>query len=204
ELNRPRGKRVRFVVIQHVTHRQRQRIEVILDAEELKRVLPITVGEIALQGLETGNLPGHVPAVRHDGYERDGQPQQQASCRGWAAPVRARRCDSFTPKMEGHRQVSQSCPHRQNRKAARRRTDRETPKGTGQKYLKRLELSPDCLDNSLGSNDLLFSAEIFLKRALLGLSTSSPEIRANKPATVKVEAEKRRTAMVGQPISRAV
>src|SRR5262249_4367320 len=27
---------------------------------------------------------------------------------------------------------------------------------------------------------------------------------ANKPATVKVEAEKRRTAMVGQPISRAV
>src|SRR5207244_12187026 len=35
----------------------------------------------------------------------------------------------------------------------------------------------------------------------LGAGTSSPEVRANKPPTVKVEGEKKRTARVGQPIS---
>jgi hypothetical protein len=38
----------------------------------------------------------------------------------------------------------------------------------------------------------------------LGAGTSSPEVRANTPPTVKVEGEKRRTAKVGQPISLAV
>jgi hypothetical protein len=74
-----------LIVVQHVAHGERQRIQIVLDAQQLERPLAIAVGEIGLQGAETGNLPGYVPRFGDDSRQRDDEPNQKAGARGRSA-----------------------------------------------------------------------------------------------------------------------
>ena len=77
KLRRPGRQRIRLVAVEHVAHRQAELVQVVLDAEQLERVLPAAVDQIRLQHAQAGDLPRHVPRIGHHGRERDDQPEQQ-------------------------------------------------------------------------------------------------------------------------------
>ena len=40
---------MRFIALEHIPHRESERIQVVLDAQQLQRVLPVAVGKFILQ-----------------------------------------------------------------------------------------------------------------------------------------------------------
>ena len=79
ELRRPRRQRIGPLAVEHVAHGERQRIQIVLNAEKLQGILAITVGEVGLKNAKPGNLPGHIPGIDQDGRQRDDQSDQQPS-----------------------------------------------------------------------------------------------------------------------------
>ena len=77
ELRGPGRHGVVLVVVQDVSHRERDRVEIVLDAQQLQGVFPVPIGQIGLQRPEARYLPGDVPRVRRDRGERDDQAEQQ-------------------------------------------------------------------------------------------------------------------------------
>ena len=49
ELRRPRDQRIGLAGVQHVAHRERELIQIVLDAQQLQRVAAVPIGEIGLQ-----------------------------------------------------------------------------------------------------------------------------------------------------------
>jgi hypothetical protein len=86
ELRDPCGERVAGVVVEHVAHRQRDGIEVVLNPQELQRVLPIAFGKVGLQRAQPRDLPADVPRRRDDRRQRHEQAQQKASRRRALSP----------------------------------------------------------------------------------------------------------------------
>ena len=81
ELRRPRGQRIRLVVIQHVAHGQRQGVEIVLNAQQLQGVFAVAVHQIVLQFPQAGDLPGDVSGIGHHGGQGNDQPQDKS--RSW-------------------------------------------------------------------------------------------------------------------------
>ena len=96
ELRRPRGQGIGLVVVQHVAHGQRQGVEVVLNAQQLQRVLAVAVDQVVLQLPQAGDLPGDVPGVGHHGGQSDDQPQDKS--RSWR-PMR-RRWARHAPRIQ--------------------------------------------------------------------------------------------------------
>ncbi len=76
ELRRPRRQRVGLIVIQHVAHRQRQRVQIVLDAKQLERIFPVAVHQIVLQFAQARNLPRDVRRISDHGRQGNNQPQK--------------------------------------------------------------------------------------------------------------------------------
>src|SRR6266705_612636 len=87
ELRRPGGERIGLVVIEHVAHRKSERVQVILDAQELQRVLAAEIGQIILQIAKSGNLNGDVPGISHHRGKRNHQSEDE--CGSGRTPWRA-------------------------------------------------------------------------------------------------------------------
>ena len=85
ELGRPGCERVLSLTIEHVAHRQAERVEIVLDAQQLKRVPATPIDEVGLQAPQPGDLPRDVPGIRHDGRNRNRQPDQKTRGRRPAA-----------------------------------------------------------------------------------------------------------------------
>ena len=82
--NLPGIERIGLGALDHVAHCQSERVEVILDAQKLERVLPVAVDGVGLQPAHDLDLAQRVPGEDADGQQRDGEPdQQRASWRGW-------------------------------------------------------------------------------------------------------------------------
>jgi hypothetical protein len=77
KLRCPGGQGIRLVAVQHVAHGQRQRVQVVLDPQQLQRILAVPAREVVLQGAEPGNLPCDVGGIRHHCDQRDDQSQNQ-------------------------------------------------------------------------------------------------------------------------------
>jgi len=77
ELRRPRRQPVVLLGIQHVAHGEAERVEVVLDAQQLQRIAAVAVGQLGLQRAEAGDTRPDVPGVRDDGEQRQHQPEQQ-------------------------------------------------------------------------------------------------------------------------------
>ena len=86
ELRRPSGKRIGLIVVEHVAHSQRQGIQVVLNAQELKRVFAVPAGKIVLQFAKTRNLHRDVPGVGDHRGQSDEESQKQT--RSWGAARR--------------------------------------------------------------------------------------------------------------------
>jgi hypothetical protein len=71
ELRGPRRQRIGLIVVQHVAHRQGQRVQIVLDAKQLQRVFPVAVHQIVLQFAQAGDLPRDVSRVSNHGRQRD-------------------------------------------------------------------------------------------------------------------------------------
>lgn len=87
ELRLPRRERVALIVVEHVAHAERERIKVILDSQELQRILAIAIGDIVLEFAQAGYLARDVKRIRDNGNERDDQAEEEA--RSWSASRRA-------------------------------------------------------------------------------------------------------------------
>src|SRR5579864_9086663 len=77
ELRRPRRQWVRLAGVQHVAHRQPDRVQIVLYTQQLQRVSPVPVDHFTLQFAQTGKLHPDVKRVRHHGGERDDQPEEK-------------------------------------------------------------------------------------------------------------------------------
>ena len=88
ELRRPGGERIALARIEHVAHRQRELVQVVLNAQELQRVPAVPIGELGLQPPQARDLPRDVPRVGDDRRQRDEQAQQQGQGRRPARGVR--------------------------------------------------------------------------------------------------------------------
>jgi hypothetical protein len=77
ELPPPRFERIRFVAIDHVAHCQPQRVEVVLDAQELERILAAALDGARLEVLEHRDLAQGVEREHGHGGQRDGEAHQQ-------------------------------------------------------------------------------------------------------------------------------
>ncbi len=67
-----------MVVVQHVAHRQPELIQIVLDAQELQRILAVPIDQVALQRPQADNLAVDVERVGDNGRERQDQPDQEA------------------------------------------------------------------------------------------------------------------------------
>ena len=81
ELSAPGFDRVGFVAVEHVPHRQAQRMQFVLDAQELEGILAIPVHGARLQVLQSGNLVERVEREHRDRGERDRKPHEQTTGR---------------------------------------------------------------------------------------------------------------------------
>jgi hypothetical protein len=72
---------VLYVSIEHIAHREAEGIQVILDAQQLERVLPVAVGKFTLQFSQAGDLNRGVPGVGHDC--RDGNRESEDQTESW-------------------------------------------------------------------------------------------------------------------------
>ena len=119
ELRRPGRERIRLVAVEHVAHRQAERVEIVLDAQQLERVLAVAIGEVRLQRAQAGDLPRDVPRIGDHGRERDDQSEQQRRRRRSAlrgSPVVA---TSPRPRADGLSTARRSGPSSAARRPAR-------------------------------------------------------------------------------------
>ena len=79
ELRNPGDDGVRLGGVLHVAHGQAERVEVVLDAEEVEGVAAIAVDEVALEFMEAGELKGDVGGEREDGEDGDEQAEIEAA-----------------------------------------------------------------------------------------------------------------------------
>ena len=77
ELRAPGAQRIRLIDFDHVPHRQRQLVEIVLNTEQLQRFAPAGVAELGLEAAEAGDLAGNVPGIRQHHGEGDQQPTNQ-------------------------------------------------------------------------------------------------------------------------------
>ena len=78
ELRRPRGQRIGLVTADHVAHGHGEQVEIVLDSQQLQRILAIAVHQFGLQFAQPGHLPRDIGRIRHYRGQRDEQAQQQA------------------------------------------------------------------------------------------------------------------------------
>jgi hypothetical protein len=90
ELRGPRGERIAFVGVDHVAHRERGKVQVVLDAEQLQRVLAASLGQIGLERPQPADLVRDVPRVRQDGSKGDEQADHETDRGGPARWARLR------------------------------------------------------------------------------------------------------------------
>jgi len=76
KLSRPRRQRIRFVRVEHIAHGQGERMEIVLDAQQLQRVLTVAVDGMSLQSADHFDLAQRVPGKDRDGQQRDREPDQ--------------------------------------------------------------------------------------------------------------------------------
>ena len=77
-----------MVVVQHVPHREPEQMQIVLNAQQLERILAVPIDQVALKHTQAGNLAIDVDRVGHDGRERQDQPNQEAGVgdRLWGEP----------------------------------------------------------------------------------------------------------------------
>jgi len=66
----------------HVAHGEAERVEIVLDAEELERVAAVAIDEVALHSADTGKLESDVSGVSEYGEDGDGEAEVEAACGG--------------------------------------------------------------------------------------------------------------------------
>src|SRR5450432_2162219 len=86
KLRLPRSQRIRLLIIhqtgvEHVAHRDADRIQFVLNAQQLQRVFAVAVNQIALQFAQAGDAPGHISRVPDHRRQRNHQPDVKWSCR---------------------------------------------------------------------------------------------------------------------------
>ena len=64
----------------HVAHSEAERVEVVLNAEELERVTAVAVNEVALHFVDYGELEGDVGGISKDGEDGDDEAEVEAAC----------------------------------------------------------------------------------------------------------------------------
>ena len=95
ELRGPRGQRIRLIAVEHVAHRQAERVEIVLDAEQLERVRAVAIGEVGLQLAQARNLARRVP--RHATTASKGHARPSSSAGVGDRPSAARLAPITTP-----------------------------------------------------------------------------------------------------------
>ena len=103
ELRGPGGQRIRFAGIEHIAHRQPGGVQVVLHAEQLQRIAPVTVHHLALQLAQAGELRSDVERIRNNGSERDEQPEKKP---GRRRALRGRLHDERIPQAAASRRRS--------------------------------------------------------------------------------------------------
>jgi hypothetical protein len=78
KLRRPGGERIRFVIVNHIAHGDREQVQIVLDAQQLEGILAVAVNQFGLKLAQTCDLPRDVRRVGDDRGERDDQAKQQA------------------------------------------------------------------------------------------------------------------------------
>ena len=78
ELLGPGHHRVGAIVIQHVAHRQPQLVQIVLNAQELQRILAIPLDQATLERPQSDNLALDIERVCDDGRERQDKANQEA------------------------------------------------------------------------------------------------------------------------------
>ena len=78
ELRYPGEDRVGLRGILHVAHGEAERVEVVLDAEELKGVTAVAVDEVALHFVDACELEGDVSGVGENGEDGDDEAEVEA------------------------------------------------------------------------------------------------------------------------------
>src|SRR5262249_4397635 len=78
KLRGPGGQRIGLSGGEHVAHGKRERVEIVLNAEELERVSAIAIGELALQLLQSANLADDVGRVGDDSGERQDEAEKES------------------------------------------------------------------------------------------------------------------------------
>ena len=63
----PRGERVGLIIADHVPHGDSEQVQIILNAQQLQRVLAITVDQFRLKSAQPGHLPCDVRRIGQDG-----------------------------------------------------------------------------------------------------------------------------------------
>ena len=63
--------------VEHVAHREPERVQIVLDAQQLQRVLAVAVGEAGLQLPQAADLAGQVVRVGRHRRQGDDHPRQQ-------------------------------------------------------------------------------------------------------------------------------
>ena len=81
KLRRPCRERVGFVIVEHVAHGEAERVQIILNAQQLQRVFSIAIDEIILQFAKAGNLPRDVAGITYDSGKRDDQSKKESASR---------------------------------------------------------------------------------------------------------------------------
>ena len=79
ELRDPGEDGIGFGGILHVTHGQAERVEVVLDPEELERVAAVAIDEFTLHSADACELKGDVGSVGEDGEDGDDEAKIEAT-----------------------------------------------------------------------------------------------------------------------------
>ena len=81
KLRRPCGEWIRLVVIEHIAHGERHRMQIVLDAQEEQRIGPTAVNRLTLKVLQATDLLNGEARVHHYGSHSNGKTAQQPDCR---------------------------------------------------------------------------------------------------------------------------
>jgi len=78
--HRPGRERIRLSAlgVEHVPHGETERVEIVLNPQQLQRVLPVAIGERDLELSHPADLPRHVVRIRRHGGEGDHHSGQQS------------------------------------------------------------------------------------------------------------------------------
>ena len=80
ELRGPRRQGIALGGIQHVSHGQRDRIEIVLNAQQLQRILAVAIHHLTLKLAQTGELHTDVGRVSQHGSQGNDQAEKKAIC----------------------------------------------------------------------------------------------------------------------------